>query len=503
MSEASIRKTGRTSVLTAVGQLPYSDGTKVMTLSVFSDKSAFNLYIDNRLVYSYGITQYENNRQLGCGYHFVDITREDCAKSIRLEMFAGENGAFSNLEDMKLIHSSDAYVALASGNFLLIVTCSFLMVFGMLVSLAGAGQFFVKKSFCQFLYIGIYSFLMGIYLMGYNGLLQLFSEDLILNTAIEHFALYLIMVPILMFTIELCNDKHGWFCNLLKFIVLMDLVMTACVAFLYAKHWIHINVVAPVYRGIMMFCLVLIVVMTITGQIKRSKANYIFISGYIVMAVSSIIGIFCYEYYKYVGYISPLEKYCMPLGNIYFILTLLFSYLLNYMNHFKNSVERKTLLRMAYHDSMTNLFNRAKSVEIFEKLENLHKEYTVISFDLNFLKRTNDTYGHEEGDKLLINFAAILHQSFGEYGHVCRMGGDEFMVIMEVDSKNNIIQKCIKTMKEMMKEDNDSGENKYEMHTSYGIACSTEIPENISDKVCALADKRMYEMKVRSKKARE
>ena len=55
----------------------------------------------------------------------------------------------------------------------------------------------------------------------------------------------------------------------------------------------------------------------------------------------------------------------------------------------------------------------------------------IISFDLNDLKKTNDLYGHLEGDRLLNDFAELLKDCFGKSSTVARMGGDEFIVFFE------------------------------------------------------------------------
>jgi len=56
--------------------------------------------------------------------------------------------------------------------------------------------------------------------------------------------------------------------------------------------------------------------------------------------------------------------------------------------------------------------------------------FGILTFDLNNLKQTNDSLGHEYGDKLIITFANLLAQTFSDYGTVGRTGGDEFVVLL-------------------------------------------------------------------------
>jgi len=82
----------------------------------------------------------------------------------------------------------------------------------------------------------------------------------------------------------------------------------------------------------------------------------------------------------------------------------------------------------ATHDEMTNLYNR----KFFDmKHEELAGEETaLIIVDIDHFKSINDTYGHEMGDKILKKVSAILASSFRSEDFVCRIGGDEFAVLM-------------------------------------------------------------------------
>ena len=55
--------------------------------------------------------------------------------------------------------------------------------------------------------------------------------------------------------------------------------------------------------------------------------------------------------------------------------------------------------------------------------------YSVIMGDINALKLTNDLFGHNEGDKLIMQTAALLVESCGR-GIVARTGGDEFSILL-------------------------------------------------------------------------
>lgn len=85
---------------------------------------------------------------------------------------------------------------------------------------------------------------------------------------------------------------------------------------------------------------------------------------------------------------------------------------------------------LAFIDSLTGLYNR-NSYDMDEKEYSKKPDVLVILCDLNNLKTCNDTIGHSEGDKYIKTAAGIIEQVFSEYGKCYRIGGDEFLILVE------------------------------------------------------------------------
>jgi len=92
------------------------------------------------------------------------------------------------------------------------------------------------------------------------------------------------------------------------------------------------------------------------------------------------------------------------------------------------------MAHMAYHDALTELPNRAAFLQALEQMidacEDTDEEFAVLSLDLDRLKEINDVFGHEVGDKLLIEFSRRL-ESVISGGVVARLSGDEFGLIID------------------------------------------------------------------------
>lgn len=152
-------------------------------------------------------------------------------------------------------------------------------------------------------------------------------------------------------------------------------------------------------------------------------------------------------------------------------------------------------LEKATKDPLTHLYNREFLSEYAEKVlkENRRKgeSVTLIFLDLDNFKSVNDNYGHEEGDQVLKNVATILKNSFRDHDVIIRYGGDEFIVLaqlnrVEISDLNSVLMSLKERIEENFK--------KYGISISYGMAIYPLETDNLKDLI-HLADQRMYEQK--------
>ena len=98
--------------------------------------------------------------------------------------------------------------------------------------------------------------------------------------------------------------------------------------------------------------------------------------------------------------------------------------------------ERKACLQyMSYRDMLTTLYNRNRYIQVLEGMQAKTVIKTGVAYiDINGLKRVNDFYGHEAGDRLIINTARSMLAILPENAY--RVGGDEFVLIcFDMDEK--------------------------------------------------------------------
>lgn len=141
------------------------------------------------------------------------------------------------------------------------------------------------------------------------------------------------------------------------------------------------------------------------------------------------------------------------------------------------------------HDLMTDLYNR-NYLEMIRKQYNLNIAYGCIIFDLDGLKLYNDYLGHIAGDNLLKRFSSILKDlsSLNEDMISIRMGGDEFLLIIDSADK-----KKIEDVIQHINKESTSKDPLENIGFSYGYAIQKK-DEDLSI-VLSKADINMYQMK--------
>ncbi len=156
--------------------------------------------------------------------------------------------------------------------------------------------------------------------------------------------------------------------------------------------------------------------------------------------------------------------------------------------------EMEDAQRKAFRDGLTGVKNKLAYLESLRDLEmqagkNSLEGYGVVVFDLNGLKEINDTLGHEAGDEYLKSASSLIC-SFYKHSPVYRIGGDEFVVILQgsdFDDRENIKTRFDRQIDENLR----SGA----VVVSSGMAVFDSVIDESYTEVFIRADKEMYERK--------
>ena len=169
------------------------------------------------------------------------------------------------------------------------------------------------------------------------------------------------------------------------------------------------------------------------------------------------------------------------------------------------AIERKSseekIKHLSFHDSLTGLYNRAYFEEELERY-NFPRYYplSIVMLDVNGLKVINDTFGHQEGDRLLQNLSQTLTSVSRQGDILARIGGDEFAILLPSTTSEQAHEFCERIKKACQQD--KIGPIYLRLNISLGHATQEGEYKDINSLLRA-ADRNMYQDKLFNGKSRE
>ena len=179
--------------------------------------------------------------------------------------------------------------------------------------------------------------------------------------------------------------------------------------------------------------------------------------------------------------------YVFPRSILYTVLTFVCSNISKIITH--NTNYATEMRHLAERDQMTGAYTKSKYLDMLENDYVNEERIGIIYWDINYLKKANDTYGHECGDKLIYSIASSIRQFNNENDKTYRIGGDEFVMVMRDATEKSVKEKIAK-WNEFIKNAEPIGD--IPLSASYGYAWGDG--KNI-DQIIHDADQMMYSNK--------
>jgi diguanylate cyclase (GGDEF)-like protein len=152
--------------------------------------------------------------------------------------------------------------------------------------------------------------------------------------------------------------------------------------------------------------------------------------------------------------------------------------------------ELSNLEEIANFDPLTNAFSRHYGMTTFNRWIGQNLDFALCFIDMDNLKYVNDEFGHNEGDTYILMVSDLL-KNFGDGGMVCRLGGDEFMLLAkgwtQEDAENRLEE-----LRDVLVAKNSEPGSSYNHSMSFGVVEVT--PDNTlhASDLLSLADEKMY-----------
>ena len=166
-------------------------------------------------------------------------------------------------------------------------------------------------------------------------------------------------------------------------------------------------------------------------------------------------------------------------------------------------VERElAAIQLATFDELTKVLNRRGFIMLGQNSLNLCTRQlipaTLVYLDLNKFKFINDTYGHTEGDKVLMTFASLITTECRESDIFARLGGDEFAILL-INASKNAAEDIMRRLQQKLNQYQQKSHNEYDLTFSYGIVYFDPEQHSTIETLLEQGDVIMYESKRKSK----
>ena len=287
--------------------------------------------------------------------------------------------------------------------------------------------------------------------------------------------------------------KQRFLRNCYRTLFIVQASATASMIVLHGLDAAHLAATLQYMQALIVCDLVYFLLIEILNLKCSQPIDRLFLVGMLMIGGCVTCELAGYCLHRYFGASSPAFCGAAPVGVVIFIVILICSFYFNLTRKLMQETERNFLLKSAYTDELTQIHNRRYCMEYMNKIkESGNSDYTIICFDLNDLKITNDTYGHARGDILIKSAAEVIKDTFEPHGVVARIGCDEFISILNTtlpEEISGLLEKFHADIRQKNREISNLN-----MSIAYGCASCSPQEHNI-DIIYQTADNRMYEKK--------
>lgn len=464
-------------------------------------QTAVKVYVDADQIYQYGWDRLNQHKTIGSGYLTVELPDNYAEKTLKLNLSVGEDRSFTRFDPIQIYEWKNVYRVVLTENRIPLFLGCFLTVFGLVVCIITVFALLFSGRFLRILCVSLFSICIGLWTLCYYNVLLIFSMPLYMISLLEYLSLFLAPIPLVIYMREDVSAlNRPLMTRLYRLLLTVQIAATTITIGLHAMDLVHCAATLKYMQGLIVCNLVYFVIVEIMNlRISRQLVHKLFLVGMLLLSACVFWDLFSYHLDRYYGVTLLPVKGIAPLGMVLFIFILLVSFYINLTEKMMQETERNSLIKSAYTDELTKIHNRRYCMEYMDRIMEMENpDYTVICFDLNNLKVTNDTYGHAKGDLLIKSAAEVIDKAFSPHGIVARMGGDEFIAI----AKTGKSEKISAMMEEFESCINEKNQAIPDLHLSiaYGYASCSPKEYNI-EKIYQIADNRMYAHKQAIKRA--
>lgn len=451
----------------------------------------FNVYVNGNLTYEY---HPELPRICGKYYgeyiHTVDLDVDEEDSVITIEYTPLLTSPWSTFRYMDLHDGGTYIVFLIASNVGSFLASFVVFIIGLTIVLVGFILNRENDRLIETVSLGTTAIILAAWTSSGSRFLQLITGNPAVVRVMDYLDLIWLPVPVILFV----SSVTGMLKSKIPYINLALVGINTILTFAFVMSGLgDYNDVLIFTHLIIAFGSVSIIYMIIASIKRANKINKDLKVMLIAFGILIFTGII--DAVRYYTFASKDTAKCTRIGLIIFVVMLSVYELKTVVEINRKSAQAEIKDKLAHVDGLTGLYNRLAFTEMEEEMRKASSgKFIVMQFDINFLKKVNDNYGHAEGDRYIITAADLISQSFSKYGKCFRIGGDEFFVILEGNNSEKNYETAMTEFDKLVKDYNENNELPVPLQIASG-KCVYVPGKDSLEEAEKTADKLMYERK--------
>lgn len=460
-----------------------------LVLAVESYMESFQVSLDGEMIFSYS----DEGREKGVNIQWIDLPEDTAGKELQVKWVNSPSANstpsiyLGTSNSLFLHYIEKAFPAPLFGGLYIVFG---LMVIALQLFLCRKGNYFNQKALLP---LGSFILLTGLWTLSDSNILQLVTGKTALITFISFLSFTAMPLVFLLFFQNILNRPR----KSIAILSCIQIIHLCFVSFCYLTGILDFYATLPATH-LLLAVTVIRIVSAAVSEYKKNRNSELrkFLAGISLLMFFIILAMLSF-YRQLSG-----QRYSLyySIGLFLFILCLIGAFLDHIYKEMQENARTEAYKKLAYTDLMTGMKNRsAFKTDIQDNGSRLlEKNYTCVIFDVNHLKETNDTYGHAQGDALIIDSASCIMKCFSSDGSCYRTGGDEFVVLLENFSEESLLEK-LDSLDLMIAELNKT--RTPALSIAYGYSRKTIFSLAVLHDLYEEADRNMYKKKTEMKKA--
>lgn len=462
-------------------------------ITFFAVHQEIEMYIDDELVYS-GKRGDKNpfGKTPGSFWASVRLNSDDIGKQIRIEITPAYKDVKGALPEIYIGDSTTILLEEFRNDIFtaIVAFATFIVGMGFLIwVLYNKSNLSIDT---RLFYLACFAVFIGLWKLTDLRIIPLLIDNPVLVSYMPLLSLALVIVPFTLFMGELFKDDKKWKYNAL---CIASLVYGFVIVVLQMFNITDVRELLTINHGLMAILILLGISGSIITIVKNGWTMTIKLNTFCLLLcfMGTVADLLLFYKVK-----AKIVSCFGIVALLIYIIVLGFESIKESRRLINEGKKAQKYQNIAFHDQLTTLYSRSAFVDYTKPEEFVPDDVIIVLCDLNNLKYCNDHFGHEAGDRYLIESAKVIKEVFEKCGRCFRMGGDEFAIIM----RNKTVEECeryIGELRNKQAEYRKAHPEEFPIYIACGFAAFDGTVDHDINDTMRRADKRMYADKYRIK----